>query len=1016
MLFFMSLSYAQKTVNGVVKTSDGDPLIGVNVLEKGTGNGTVTDFDGNFSLNVSEGATLELSYTGYQTQEFTVGAQSYFDISLSEGELLDEVVVTALGIERSERALAYSVTEIEGETLTTAREVHVGNALAGKIAGVNVTSPATGPGGSSRIVIRGNNNISGNNQPLIVVDGVPINNDNLGSAGMWGGQDWGDGLSSVNADDIENVTVLKGNTAGALYGYRADNGVILITTKKGKAGQGIGVEFNSNFQAESFIDNFDFQREYGHGRMGIKPSNAEAAFANGLYAWGAPLDGSSVVQFDGVERPYSDAGENLSRFYRTGSTFTNTLSLNGGGQNYNFRLSASNLDNEGIMPNSGLTKRTISTNTSATFGKLTASLSGSFISDATKNRPRLSDSPGNANYTAWSLPASINIDDLKGDPDKLGANEDGTELQFNDNVFVTNPWWATNQFESNNSKNRVFGNFRLAYQLTEGLSIQGKVGMDRFSEQRRSVEPYGTAYTAFGAVNESDRDVQEINLELLLNYKKDFTDNFGLNLFVGGNQQKNYSEQISIRGGNLIVPFLHTAKNGADQSFNYGLSRFQINSLFGSAEFSMASSLYLTVTARQDWFSSLTNPDGSASENSVLYPSVGLAYDLANGLNLPSVVDFAKVRASWASVGGATSPYQLGLLYEVKGQGHPSVNDPGSSVPLGGISTNTIPPLGLRPSKNNEFEIGFDTRLFKNKVRLDVAYYNRTTIDGILNASISPTAGYGSKVVNVGEVSNNGVEVLLNVTPVSNSKVNWDLGFNFSHNTNEVVSLLTPESDGESIRLEESRTRSAYVHLVEGLPFSQVMGFPYQRDASGNILLDDASGLPLGGELMAFGTGVHPTALGIQNSFTFGDLTLGFLIDIRSGAVIYNATNAFGYLRGLHENTLEGRESGLGIIPGEEVENYYSAVYGISEEFIQDASFGKLRELIVSYNLPKNALSFLPFKGGNISFAARNIAVLWKHTDNIDPESTYTSGNGQGLEMFGVPVTRSYGLNLSLKF
>lgn len=1009
MLFFISLSYAQKTVNGVVKTSDGDPLIGVNVLEKGTGNGTVTDFDGNFSLNVSEGAILELSYTGYQTQEFTVGSQSFFDISLSEGELLDEVVVTALGIERSERALAYSVTEIEGESLTTAKEVHVGNALAGKIAGVSVSNPATGPGGSSRIVIRGNGNISGNNQPLIVVDGVPINNDNLGSAGMWGGQDWGDGLSSVNADDIETVTVLKGNTAGALYGYRAGNGVILITTKKGKKTGGIGVEFNTNFQAETIIDNYNFQDQYGHGNLGAKPTTQEEAFAQGLYAWGAQLDGSQVMQFDGVERPYSAAGNNLDRFYNPGNTWTNSLALTSGGENFNFRIGMTNLDNKGIMPNSGLNRRTISTNTSATYGKLTASVSGSYINDATQNRPRLSDSPGNANYTAWSLPASINIDDLKGDPDKLGANEEGTELQFNDNVFVTNPWWAAHQFVSNNTKNRVFGNISLAYELAEGLTAIGKVGMDRFSEQRRSVEPYGTAFTNFGAVSESDRDVQEINLELLLNYQHDFSDNFGMNLYAGGNQQKNYAESIGVRGGNLIVPFLHTAKNGANQTFNYGFSQFQINSLFGSAEFSIASSLYLTVTGRQDWFSTLTNPDGSASENSVFYPSVGVSYDLANGLNLPSMIDFMKVRASWASVGGATDPYQLSLNYGVQGQGH-------LGQPLGAITSGTIPPAGLVPSTNQEFEIGFDSRFFKNKVRLDVAYYNRNTTNGILNASISPTSGYGSKKVNVGEISNKGIEVLLNVTPVSTSKFNWDLGINFANNVNEVVSLLTPEQDDEQIRLEESRTRNAYIHLVEGLPYSQVMGFAYARDAGGNIMLDD-NGLPLAGDLMAFGTGVHPTQVGIQNSFSFGDLTVGFLIDVRSGGMIYNATNAYGYFRGLHENTLEGRESGIGAVPAAEVQNYYQRIaFGISEEFIDDASFGKLREVIIGYKLPENILPILPFKGGTVSFAARNLGILWKSTDNIDPESTYTTGNGQGLEMFGVPVTRSYGINLSLTF
>ncbi len=1010
MLFSLTV-FSQRTISGTIVDSGGDPMIGANVIEQGTSNGTITDLDGAFSLTVSEGAMLDISYTGYADQVIATENVTDFNIILEEGALLDEVVVTALGIERKKRALAYSVTELEGSSLVTAKEINIGNSLAGKVAGVNVSNPATGPGGSTRIVIRGNGNISGNNQPLVVVDGVPINTGNLGAAGMWGGQDWGDGLSSVNADDIETMTVLKGNTAGALYGYRADNGVIVITTKKGSKDGRIGVEFNSNYQVESIIDFYDFQRQYGHGNRGAKPGTEAEAFAQGLSSWGAPLDGSSVLQFDGQSRPYSDAGDNLSRFYGTGATFTNTLGINGGGEGYGFRFSVTDLDNKGIVPNSTVDRKTFTANVNANKGIFFGNISGSFVNDATSNRPRLSDSPGNANYTAWSLPPSININDLRGDADKLGANPDGTELQFNDNVFVTNPWWAAYQFEGNNTKNRLFGNITLGAELLPGLTLTGKAGLDRFNDRRRNLTPYGTAFSTLGGLTESNRELQEVNLEAILRYAGDINPNIGIDVLVGGNQQKNFDETLSVGGGNFNIPFLHTAKNLANQSTGYGFSQFQVNSVFAMAEISLFNSLYVTATGRQDWFSALTDPNGGPSENTVFYPSIGVAYDLVEGLggSLPSIVDFAKVRASWAEVGGATGPYQLGLNYGIVGQGH-------LGQPLGSISNGTVPPIGLRPSTNKELELGFDVRLFKGKVNVDFALYNRETTDGILNAGISSTSGFGSKRVNVGKVTNKGVELLVDVEVLRNNNFTWRTSVNFAQNNNEVVSLLTEESDGEEIRLEESRTRNAYIHLVEGQPYSQVMGFAYVRDGSGGIMLDD-DGLPLQGELQTFGTGVHPTSIGWQNSFSIGDVGISFLIDAKSGAKIYNATNAYGYFRGLHQATLEGREGGLGTVAAADVQDYYQRIaFGISEEFIQDANFVKLRELIVSYRLPNDLLQGVPFKDISLSFAGRNLALLASSTDNIDPESTYTTGNGQGLEMFGVPVTRSFGLNLSAKF
>jgi len=1011
LLFSSSMIWAQSNLSGTISTTSGDPLIGVNIIEKGTSNGTVTDFDGNFNLTVSEGATLELTYTGYEYQEIIVGNQTVFDLTMEEGAELDEVIVTALGIERKKKALAYSVTEIDGDELSTAKEVNVANSLVGKVAGVNVSKTATGPGGSSRIVIRGNNTLQGSNQPLIVVDGVPINNDNLGSAGMWGGQDWGDGISSLNSDDIETVSVLKGNTASALYGWRAGNGVILVTTKKGKKRNGVGISFNSSFQTESLVDLLDFQNEYGNGRNGVAPTAQSEAMEGTLFAWGGRLNGANVVQFDGVELPYSDAGDNLDRFYRTGYTWTNNLSFSGGTEDVNYRISLTNLDNEGILPNSGLDRKTFNTSINGQFGKFRAAITGSYVNENVQNRPRLSDAPGNANYVVWSLPANINVENLRGSPNKLGANEDGTEFLYADNPFITNPYWSAYQFEASNRKDRLFGNFALGYEIIEGLVIQGKVGIDRFTERRRSLEPYGTGYQPFGALDEGNRELREVNLEATIRYAKDINKNIGIDILVGGNKQSNFDESLGLRGSNFNVPFLHTVKNGANQTTSYDISEYKVNSVFAQAEIALWNSLYVTATARQDWFSILTNPDGTG-DNGIFYPSIGLAYDLAgSGIDLGDFIDLGKLRVSWAQVGGAgaLSPYLLNQTYGIVGQGH-------QGQALGGINGDRIPPAGLKPSTNTEFELGLDFRLFKGRAKVDMAVYNKTTTEDILFASVSPTSGANSKIVNVGEIINNGIELLLEFNPIRKKNFRWDVGINYAYNNNNVERLLTPEPDEETIRFEESRTRNAYVEIIEGLPFAQVIGFAYARDGSGNIMVDD-NGLPVAGDRMAFGTGVAPTQIGIQNRFNIGGVAISFLIDMKNGAKIYNATNAYGYFRGLHKETLVGRESGIGSVSAENLEDYYQRIgFGISEEFIDDADFIKLREVVIGYKLPKSLMDKLPFAGARISLTGRNLAILSKKTDNIDPESTYTNGNGQGLEMFGVPTTRSFGINLNVDF
>ena len=1004
---------AQKRVTGNVAGSDGFPLIGVAILEAGTDNGTSTDIDGNYALDVSDGATLNYSYTGFASQSVVVGDQTTLNVVLQEGVALDEVVVTALGIEKDKKALAYSVTEVGGENFSAARSMNVIQSLSGKVAGVNVASTATGAGGSTRVVIRGNSSISGNNQPLYVVDGVPIDNTNLGSAGMWGGQDWGDGISSLNPDDIDTYTILKGNAAAALYGYRASNGVILITTKSGNNRKGVGVEFNTQIRSESVINNYDFQEEYGHGLLGVAPVDQTAALAQGLYSWGGKLDGSSVVQFDGVSRPYSSTGDNLNRFYRNGITYSNTLALTGGDDKYNFRFSGSALNNQDVLPNSGLDRYNFSVKVNAKLSdKLSSTIGVNYVNEQVQNRPRLSDSPGNSNFSAGLLPSSINIDDLKGNTDKLGANEDGNELKFQDNDFVTNPWWGTEHFEANSRKNRMIGNVQLRYEIGAGVYARGRVGIDRYNARRRNLTPYGTAYSAFGQLDEQTTEFQELNTELVIGYDKDLTDAVGLSVFVGGNQLRNERETLGGSGSNFSVPYLHTLGNLGNRGTIYNFRKFQTNSLFGSAEVALKKAVYLTGTIRQDWFSTLTNADNT-SDNDKLYFSVGASANLSDLIDLPKEISYAKVRVSYGEVGGvgaAEEPYLLGLNYGVFGQGH-------LGNPLGGVSNGSIPNATLTPLTSQEVEIGIDLRLLNNRLGIDFAYYNRQTINDILGAAVSPTSGYGSKVVNIGKMENKGIELLLFGSPVKTKDFTWDVSLNYAKNNNEVISLLTEtQDDEESLRVDESRTRNAYIHHVEGLPYSQIMGYLYERDASGEIMLDD-TGLPIRGDFVPLGTGVHPTSIGINNTFSYKNISLSFLIDSKSGGYIYAATNSYAYGRGLHKNTLEGRETGIGAVDAANIRDYYGRIgSSITEEFVQKADFIKLRELVVSYRIPKSKLGNLPFQSINIGLAGRNLLLLSSSVDNIDPESTYSAGNSQGLEMFGVPQTRSIQLNVGVKF
>lgn len=1050
-------AFAQsRTVTGKITDPSGAPVQGANVLVKGTNIGATTNADGVYTISVpSEANTLIVSYVGHTTQELNLSGRSTINISLAEdsGEL-ERVVVTALGIEKSQKALGFSQTTVSGDNFTQAREISTANALAGRVAGVNVTKIASGPGGSSRVVIRGAKTLGSTlNQPLYVVDGVPIDNSNMGQAGLWGGADQGDGMSSLNPDDIASMTVLKGASAAALYGSRAANGVILITTKKGTNRKGIGVEVNSNYVFEKVQDFTDFQKTHGNG--GYSGPNTQEAVAKtpesieehwnnwwGLQSWGPRMDGRQVIQFDGITRPYSYAGDNWDRYYKTGSTFTNSVALTGGSETQSFRFSAANLKNIGVIPNSGFDRINLALSANAKFAKrLSFNTKVMYSNEKVKNRPNLSDSPGNGILALYYIPNDVNVLDMIGDPNKPGAvpsledqaargirvfdnKPPGEEFQVSNNLWTQNPYWSAYQQINSDVRDRVIATGELRYDITDFLYLSGQAGMDWFTLRGTRLTPQGTGHNRGGSMSELEQRTREVNLQYMLGFNKTFSA-LGVNAFVGGNRMRRTGESISADGTGFNTPLFPAINNARQRNFGYGYGKSGINSLFGSVELSWNNYLFVTGTARQDWFSVL-NP----KDNSILYPSVSASFVFTDAIQtLPGFLSYGKIRASWAQVGNVSSvnPYQTTLLY---GAGNSHVGRP-----LGGFTSGeNLPNADLKPFTSTETEFGLDLRFLNNRLGIDFTYYDQKTTDDILNAGISRTSGFTTTTVNLGQITNKGIELLLTGTPVK-STIQWDISLNFAKNKSNVLSLIEGQTE---LLGEEPRTRTVFIKHIVGRPYGTITGQIQRTDpATGLPVFNEADGAPLtDNSYQILGNGVPDFTGGLNNSFTFKNLNLTFLIDFKSGGKIYSGTNVRMTQAGFTKQTLLGREGeaplvvtgvaddGAGgfkpfsktLTPGE-ANNYWSLLGDrAAEKFVYDASFIKLRQITLGYNLPKKILDRTPVQNLMVSFVARNLAILKKNTPNIDPESSYTSSNSQGLDYFGFPATRTFGFNVRATF
>lgn len=923
----------KRLLSGKVTDEKGVALPGVNIVVKGTQRGTTTNTEGSFEIEINDlEKTLSFSFVGYLSKELTINNETNIVISLTPDNVaLDEVVVTALGIKKSAKSLGYATATVAPEDMTINRTANFMNALQGKMAGVNITPLGSGAAGTSKIRIRGQSSFGGNNSPLIVVNGVPIDNSNYSAKGDAGDRgsnrtsDSGDGLSSINPDNIESMTVLKGAAASALYGSRAKDGVIMITTKTRGAGNGIGIQYNTNFTTDTPLDYTDYQYEYGQGENGVRPTTP---FPNtGQWSFGEKFaPGMTQILFDGVEVPYVPQRNHVKQFYRQGNTWTNTVTMSTGGENGGLSLSFSNLDNKSIYPGSSYNRKTVNLGFTQTMAKkLTVSGNANYSKEYRKNPPNIAEQDFSP-VIIYNMANSMPLDLLE----KYQEDENGNEVLWSRFTNRTNPYFALKRFE-NIDTDRIFGNLSARYTFTDWLFFQARVGQDFYAREQDYNLPTGTTRqpaAPSGFVNgqyvQDNRNVRELNMDFLLNANKTFGD-IGLNVNLGGNQMRRKISRHNVLVQDFYVRDKYTIGNGRERDPIYSLSRRQVNSVYGSAEISYKEFLYLNVTARNDWFSTL-----SAANRSILYPSItgSFVFSQAFASSFPEWINFGKIRAAYAEVGSDTdiAPYANNLFYSINPQQFPSPN--GAAQPLASISGTTVPNKNLRPMSVAEKEIGLELKLF-NSIAFDLTYYSKISSDQILQAQISDAGGFLTQLINVGKSSNKGLELLLSFSPINRKDFNWNTSLNGSYNVTKVLDLGSSVSN--NMITVGTGDFTGELRQVVGLPMGQLFGYGYLRDDNGNQVFDAGNGRPLRtGSQISFGSAIPRLLGGITNTFSYKGINVSALIDFKLGHKMISGTNHNAWRHGLHKGTLAGRDVGYvigqGVNPNGEINNTQSGV------------------------------------------------------------------------------------------
>jgi TonB-linked SusC/RagA family outer membrane protein len=1057
-------------INGTVLDQDGSPLPGASIVEKGTSNGTQTDFDGNFSLTVTNGnAVLAISYIGFASQEVAINGQASLMITLKESAAgLDEVVVTALGISREKKGLGYAVQELQGDDLNEARETNFVNSLSGKIAGVSISSGGA-VGSSSRIVIRGESSLNFNgNQPLYVIDGVPTGN--AGTSNNTSA-DYGNSAAEINPADIESVTVLKGAAASALYGSRASNGVVVITTKSGKKNSGLGVSITTGTTVESILRLPKFQNQFGQGLDGnYEGSNFGAGWSiypDGVRdgydeSWGPRLNvGTLERQFSSptlgrmrggdvanpnrgevIPTPWIAQPHNIEDFFESGTTFYNNISISGGDERSNFRVSYTNLDQNGVIPNNDLDRNTVAIKGSYEItDKFTLNAVANYVNTTGTNRP---NNGYDRNTIMYFMNWSTRNMDINAMRDYWQEGFEGTrQFQYNYGENHNNPFFL--QFENTKAqdKHHLFGNVNLNYDFTDHLSLMLRGGMDLYNDFRPQQWAVSTVGVENGRYQEVKQFFEERNYDFLLTYKNHIGEDFNYSISGGGNQLNVKTRNSLVTAPELLIPGVYTLGNtAADIQASSSSSKKKVNSLYGFAYLDYKGTYYLDLTARNDWSSTLP-----MNNNSYFYPSISFSTLLEKVATLPNWVSMAKLRFGAAQVGGDTGPYNLiDTFYFQQAWGDNYAVASGSD-----LKNNN-----LKPESVTTYEVGTDLRFFNNKLAIDFTYYDTRSKDQILQIPLAASTSYSSRIINAGEIRNSGFEVMLNTTPISlENSFKWDITLNWSTNKSEILELTDGLEQGGIVQSAPGEDASIQARVGERM--GDIWGPGYQRVSEGPMkgeIIIGENGRPLvTSEDINLGN-FNPDWMGsLNNTFSYKGISLSGLIDVKWGGEFVSRFYNKGVGAGQLIESAEGRAArpvgeeydglyympGAALVDGEYVPNntstdgtYSDGIYGtdartfhkgrldhISEGQMFDATYVKLREIKLGYTLPKEALgNFLTYV--NISLIGRNL-FLWTPNSNqhFDPEvAVATGGSGviPGFENMSLPSTKSIGMNLSVKF
>jgi TonB-linked SusC/RagA family outer membrane protein len=1027
------LTFAQeRAVTGVVSDDAGMPIPGVSVLVKGTNFGTQTDFDGKFAIKASPSQILIFSYIGMKSKEVKA-TSSTVNVKLTGSAVeLEGVIVTALGIKRSEKAIGYAAQSVKGEALTEARESNLVNALSGKIAGVQVTNSSGAVGASSRVVLRGNSSITGNNQALFIVDGIPFDNSSAGNAGSGGGRDLPNGVASISPDDIESMTVLKGPNAAALYGLRASNGVIIITTKSGKSGKGNSVvSFNTNTTFSNPLVVPNYQNSYGQGSTSDYfefVDGAGGGYNDGVdESWGPALDkGLEFVQWDsfkvgGAPLPWISHKNNVRDFYETAVTTANNLSITSGNEGANFRMSVGNSDEKGMLPHTDFKKFNLSINGNLKIGeKLTSGVTMMYFNDKSNNLPIAGYNNENvAQQFIWSA-RNVKFTDLR-DFNNLpladaGTPAAGTPANWNTN-FQNNPYWVlatnTNTFD----KDRITGSAFLEYQLAKNFTAMGKISLDQYSQETTGRQSIGSNSAPDGSYYSNILRYSEINSQMLLAYNNTITEDIAFSVNFGANQMRRKITNTYGAINALELPDfynLSNIKSGTTPDFGNNYNEQRIGSMYGFGQVSYKNFAYVDFSGRNDWASVLP-----VQNNSFFYPAVSGSLVLSEIFNTTATdFNYIKIRGGWSKVGGtgALGAYNLNSTFSLSNNGWGNQ----ASTP------NTQFNQNLKPESVVGTEFGFDINAFKNRLRIAATYYTKISSDLLVPIQVSAATGFSSVWDNIASMENKGIELQLGVTALKTQDFSFDIDLNFAKNENKVTSL------GGLDTYILGRQWGITLEAREGLPYGSLVGRGFAKDPQGNVIYDN--GIPvIESDSKPLGNITPDWTGGANFTMQYKGFDLTTLIDAKVGGDVHSMTYSWGRYAGTLEESLIGRETGVvgngvmadgagGFVPNNVVVsaksfNQSSYSNSIEESAIFDATYVKLRQVSIGYTFPKEWLDHTAVTDIKFSVVARNLAILYKAAPHIDPETGFSSSNAnQGMEFGQIPSARSYGFNLSVKF